>query len=261
MKRSGIPALALAAIAILASPGAPAQDASENAEKLAGTRDTLAKWVETQQIISREREDWQVGKDVLEQRIALIRGEIDGLEGRIAEIDGGLGDTDRRRRELDAENAALREASASLAAGIGGLEAKTLRLIGRLPEPIRSRVKPLSQRIPTDPGSTEPSLSQRFQNVVGVLNEVNKFQRDITVTSELRSLEDGRTVEVTALYVGLGQGYYVTPDGAAAGYGGPGPEGWEWFPANELAAQVAHAIAILQNEQVPAFVPLPVEIR
>jgi hypothetical protein len=96
---------------------------------------------------------------------------------------------------------------------------------------------------------------------VGVLNEVNKFNRDVTVTSELRPLPDGRTVEVQALYVGLGQGYYVSPDGKSAGYGRPGEDGWEWVAEDALASEVARAIKILQNEDVPAFVPLPVEMR
>ena len=195
------------------------------------------------------------------KRQALVGGEIENLRGRIAELRQGIGDTERRRGELESGNAELREASAALAAGIGGLEQKTRTLVERLPDPIRTRVRPLSQKIPRDPSATELSLGQRFQNVVGVLNEVNKFNRDITVTSELRPLPDGSTIEVTALYVGLGQGYYVSRDGSAAGLGRPGADGWEWQPSNEIAPAVARAIAILQNEDVPAFVPLPVDIR
>lgn len=256
-----MPLVVLAAVVAMCVGTARAQSSGEMADRLSDARESLAKWVETQQIISREREDWQVGKDVLEQRIALVSGEIEDLEGRIAELRNGIGETDRRRVEMESEKRTYERASVVLADGIGELERKVRVLVERLPDPIQSRVRPLSQKIPKDPAATEQSLSQRFQNVVGVLNEVNKFNRDITVTSELRPLPDGSTVEVRALYIGLGQGYYVSPDGASAGYGRPGDAGWEWTPADDMAPQVARAIAILQNEDVPAFVPLPVDIR
>ena len=144
---------------------------------------------------------------------------------------------------------------------IGRLETKTLELVNRLPDPVRERIAPLSRRIPRGAKPTELSLGQRFQNVVGVLNEVNKFNRDITVTSEVRALPGGATAEVTALYLGLGAAYYVTADGAAAGVGYPTQEGWQWKAADPLAAQITQAIAILKNESVPAYVPLPVEIQ
>lgn len=82
------------------------------------------------------------------------------------------------------------------------------------------------------------SLSERFLNVVGVLNEVNKFQREVTVTSEVRKLaETGSSAEVTAVYVGIGQGYYTTANGKSAGIGNATATGWEWTPNNAAAPQ------------------------
>jgi hypothetical protein len=242
--------------------GASAQQGEpRDAERLESTRDTLAKWVETQQIISREKKDWQVGREVLEERITLIGNEITALEEKTATARKAVTDTDRKRQELLDENEALKSASLVLEETIEPLERKTLELVRWLPDPLRERVEPLSHRIPADPGATELSLGERFQNVIGVLNEVNKFNRDITVTSEIRTLPDGTSAEVKVLYLGLGQAYYVTPNGEGAGVGRPSAEGWVWTAANEHAAGIADALAILQNEKVPAFVPLPVEIQ
>jgi hypothetical protein len=74
-------------------------------------------------------------------------------------------------------------------------------------------------------------------------------------------MPDGSTAEVKALYIGVSLGYYVTPDGDAAGVGQPAPEGWSWTPADDLADRIARAIAILDNEDVPAYVPLPVKVQ
>jgi hypothetical protein len=53
----------------------------------------------------------------------------------------------------------------------------------------------------------------------------------------------------------------VSTKGDAAGIGRPTPDGWAWEAADELAPQVAQAVAILENEGVPAYMPLPVRIR
>jgi hypothetical protein len=90
---------------------------------------------------------------------------------------------------------------------------------------------------------------------------VNKFNREITVTSEVRTLADGNVAEVTALYIGLGQVYYVGANGTVAGVGRPSQNGWKWEPANDTADRISDAIAILKNEKVADFVPLPVKVQ
>jgi chaperonin cofactor prefoldin len=242
--------------------GAAASHAQEPAQpNLQSSRDTVAKWVETQQILAREKKDWQDGKEILERRVELLESEIRSLETKLEESRSTLGEADRRRYEVVSEGESLRVATAALAERVERLEGKVRTLLSRSPEPLRNRVAPLSQRLPAPGTATTLSLGERYQNAIGVLNEVNKFQRDVTVASEIRTLSDGARVEVQALYLGLAQGYYVTADGSAAGVGVPTDEGWDWTQSNDLAPAVQQAISILQNESVPAYVPLPVTLR
>jgi hypothetical protein len=225
-------------------------------------RSAVVKWVETQQVIAREKRDWEQAKDLLEQRIALLEQEAGGLEAKAVRAREEQADTQRKRAEMIAEDRAFAAAASGVAGSIDDLEAKTRRLLGYLPDPIRERIRPLSQRLPDGPAAAgRLSLGQRYQNVIGILNEVNKFNNDVTVTREMRSLPDGTIAEVQALYLGLGAAYYVGTGGTSAGVGRPTAEGWQWTAANDLAPQIARAIAILSNEQAPAYVPLPVEIQ
>ena len=57
------------------------------------------------------------------------------------------------------------------------------------------------------------------------------------MTSEVRSFRDGNTAEVTALYLGIGQGYYVSASGTVAGVGTATADGWVWTPANDRAGR------------------------
>ncbi|MFM8785781.1 MAG: hypothetical protein ACKOFI_11720, partial [Phycisphaerales bacterium] len=76
---AGVLAPALAALSIGAPQGAPPAADTDAARQpsLEETRLTLAKWIETQQIIAKERNDWQQGKEILQGRIdlAAIHGQ------------------------------------------------------------------------------------------------------------------------------------------------------------------------------------------
>ena len=78
---------------------------------------------------------------------------------------------------------------------------------------------------------------------------------------EVRSLGDRRTAEVTALYVGLGQAYYVTANGDSAGVGRFAGDAWVWEPVDEAAPAVAEAISVLNGEVAPAFGLLPIRVE
>ncbi len=235
--------------------------ANETAAEIRQARSSLEEWVETRRVISKEKRDLALSKEMLGERITLVQREIESLREKISEAEKSVAEADRKRETLIEENDQLKKASAALAHLLASLEQRTADLLGRLPEPIRERVRPLSQRIPKDSEETKLSMSERFQNVVGILNEINKFNREITVTSEVRKLPDGTSAEVTALYLGIGQAFYTGSSGTIAGVGRATETDWTWESANEAAEEIAGLVAILQNEQVASFVHVPVNIK
>jgi hypothetical protein len=247
------------AVCWLSPSGRSFQDRAN--DKVDEARRALEKWVENRRLIAHEKRKWKLGRELLTERIALVKREITSLRERIGEAEKSISDADKKRVQLIAENEKLKEVSSGLAKTVVELERRVKAVLGRLPNPIREQVRRLSQRLPKDSEKTELPLADRYQNVIGILNEVDKFNRQITVTNEVHTLDDGTTAEVTALYVGIGHGYYVTAKEDAAGVGTASDEGWAWKPANEAAAKIARAIAILNNEQAPAFVPLPIRIK
>ncbi len=253
----GVAAL-LATLGVLV-PGAISAD--QKAGDIDSTRTAIEKWVETRRVISHEQREWALGKEMLNERIELIRREITSLRSKIDETQANITKADLAREDLVSENDAFKNSSASLTQSVTDMESRTRALLARLPDPIRERVKPLSQRLPNDSAETKLSMSERYQNVVGILNEINKFNREITLASEVRTLRSGVTAEVTTMYVGIGQGYYVGGNGTIAGYGTATDDAWVWVEADAAAPEIAQAIAMLKNEQVAAFVRLPAEIK
>jgi FtsZ-binding cell division protein ZapB len=248
-------ARALAAL-VLSAAAVRAEEAAKE-----DTRALLEKWVETKRLVSMEKQDWRVGRQLLEDRIDLVRREIESLREKAEQAKKDMGEGEEKLAELRGQNEELKAATAGLADVVARLEGRVQAFLAQAPEPIRERVKPLSQRIPRDAAATKMALSERFQNVIGILNEVNKFSREIAVASEVRDLPDGAKAEVTVFYLGLGQAYYCNLNGGIAGVGRPGEAGWAWEPDDGIAQAVADAIAVYRNEKPAAYVPLPVEVR
>ncbi len=233
--------------------GAQAQD-------LDTTRAALSKWVETRKLISEEKQTWELEREILGDRIDLVRSERDTLTTKIHETQSQITDADKKREELVKEKDELKNASAALVNRIFTLEREVLRLLPTLPEPVQERIMPLSQRLPKSEES-DLSLSERYQNLIGIVNELNKGAGEITVASEVKKLSDGSSAEVQTMYIGYAVGYSCNNNGDIAFIGTPTADGWIWEQDNRIAQHVADSIAILKNEQVAAFVEMPVSVN
>jgi hypothetical protein len=240
---------------------AAAATTQDGAAAIELARSTLGQWVETQRTISKERKDWSTAKELLSNQCALVQREIESARAKIAEAQASIDRAEKSQAQLLEQNQELLAASAALGGSITTLEARTKALLARLPEPLKGKVALLSQSLPDDPARTELSLATRLANVVGIVNEANKFQREIQLTSEVRELADGRSAEVATMYVGLGQAYYASANGAISGTGHGAGAAWEWTQDDRAAPAVLRALAIQQNEQVAGFVALPIEVR
>ena len=238
-----------------------ALSADDDAVDVGRTRTAMEQITANRRLISQERRDFALAREMLTQRVALMDGEIASARAKVDEARKSIEQARGKQAEMVAESRTLKEASDTLNERVTVLENRTRALLVRLPAPLADRVKPLSQRIPDDPRATKLTVGERFQNVIGILDLVNKFNGEITVTSELRQRSNGTSVEVTAAYIGIGYAFYASADRLVAGYGAPSPEGWVWTEANDAAARIAQAIAILNNEQPASFVQLPVTIH
>ncbi|MEQ8763035.1 MAG: DUF3450 family protein [Planctomycetota bacterium] len=233
----------------------------QDEDPIESTRATLDKLVEIRQLIAKKRYGWKDDEQTLRDRIELVKSQIASYEQRIEESEASIQDAQKKKAELEAESQELETASQAFLESIVGFEAQTKDLLQRLPEPIAQKVRQLSQQLPEDPAQTEISISRRFQNVIGILNEVNGFNAELTPASEIRTLRDGSRASVSVLYFGLGQAYYVTTKADAAGIGTATADGWAWSYADESAPEIDLAMKIFRGEKPAAYVKLPVRIK
>jgi len=239
---------------------ARAQHGGDGSADLEAARAGVGKWVGTRQMILKEQKDWQQTREILAARIEAVKKEIAAIEERLGETRRTGGEAAGKRAEIHAESEALRRTGSGLADAVTQYETHLRRLHGALPAPLQEKLAPLYQRMPAEAVPTKASAAERFQNVLGILNEINRMNGEITLASEIRTLADGRPSEVRTVYLGLAQAYYLSA-GGEAGIGYPAADGWTWEAAPELAPRIAAVVEILQNKRSPEFVSLPVRIQ
>jgi len=245
------------------TPAAPAMKVtSETAPIIEATRETLTKWVETKQLISKEKSEWASGKDILEDRVRLAQAETTTVRDKLKEISVAVAEAQKKRDELAAQNDKLKATAEKSKAMVIAAEKKLRPLLPQLPEPLREKLKPIIARFPEDSEKSTASMAERLQNVLGILDQASAFNSTVASVKELRTFPDGTRAEVTTVYLGLSQAYYTNREGTLAGIGHPGPDGWVWKPDNANGKKILLAVHILEGKEKGAtFIDLPVKIQ
>lgn len=223
-------------------------------------KDALGKWMETQRIISQEQTNGKAAKLALQGRIALVQSELDEFSGKVAKSSEDIAKEDTRRVNLQKDLESAKAAPLVLQDAIAMLEAEVMKLKPVLPAPVLEKTKQLYDRMPTDPKTTKVSLAERYQNILGILNEADKANNELMLTSEVRELPDTKPTEVETLYVGLAQAYFVNAERSLAGHGRPVNGVWVWQRDDKLAAEVAAILGVMAAKGKPKFVQLPAHL-
>jgi hypothetical protein len=226
----------------------------------AEARTTLEKWVETRQLISKARADWQGTKETLQQTVALFERELQGVQEQSSKLSTNNTQIDKERREAEGTKAAAEESLDRARQFASNFEAQIRLLLPQLPSPLQDTLRPVVLRMPAD-ANTKMTAAERLRVLVGILNEVDKFNSSVSVFNEKRRNNKGEETAVETLYVGLGAAYFANETGEFAGTGNPGAKGWEWQIQNGLGPSIRETIRIYRNEQPAHFVSLPATIR
>jgi len=105
------------------------------------------------------------------------------------------------------------------------------------------------------------TAAERLQVLVGILNELDKFNSGISVFNAKRRNDKGDEIAVETVYVGLGAAYFANEAGDFAGRGTSGASGWDWQVRSDLGPSIREVIRIYRNEPPAHFISLPATIR
>jgi len=245
---------------LLAALLAAASTAPALADETRQTQDILAQWVETRKQTFETKAKWAEEKRILGDMIQLLEREKEQYSARIEELESDADAIESERASLVESRERLRAFDKTLAARIPKYESQVRALLQRLPAPLLNDLDKLARRLPAPDEDSRRPNSQRLLTLVGILNQVEKFDNEVSLVSEIRTREGG-SVEVKTVYFGLAGAFYVGGNGRTAGLGLPGPDGWEWREDPSLAEAATELVAVYEGAREAAFVPLPVQAR
>lgn len=249
------------AVMLLSTLASQAQTAAGGVDPVAEARETIQNWVKTRQLISQRGADWRVEKEILANRIKLYQDEVAMLNAQIEKDAKETSGAEERRAGLQAEADQLRAANREVERLVSDYEFRVRSLAEYFPPPLQRTVRPLLERMPRNPATTSIGAGERMAIVVTILNEVDKFNKTVTLDNERRELPSGVTAELTTMYVGLGQAYYVDGEGKFAGVGVPAKGGWQWTTRDDVAPSLLRAVNIYKGTiKPPVYVHLPVNL-
>lgn len=236
----------------------PAADELAVQKEIAKAREVISRYVNVRQEIARVSNEWSAYQEMTNRRISLYEDEISRLN---AQIEANREDTTQAERVIAGvreEIANLRAANDIIKNALPELEGRLSEIAQYFPIPLREKVQPLLQRI-----GKSRSASDGMAIVVGILNEVDKFNSEFTPHSMQKTLPSGETKLVDVIYVGLAAAYYADREGLVGGFGVPAAGEWKWEEVDEMtAARIRASINYYEGNIKPSMlVDLPVKVQ
>lgn len=234
-----------------------AQDEQAIRMEIEKTREVIAQYVKTRQEIARVKNEWKSYQELSERRIDLYEREIRQLSETISAAEEQTTQAEREIAKIRDEISVLRGANDIVGKALPAMEDKVRELYQYFPAPLKNKVQRLVQQL-----GKSRQASDRMAIVIGVLNEVDKFNAEFNFDTQEKTLPSGETRLVDVIYVGLSVAYYADKEGSVGGIGVPAEGGWSWTEDNDLAPAIRDAVLYYNDEIKPAMlVELPVEVQ
>lgn len=241
-------AVLLCFLSLLAN-NALAQSRAEKTEAL------VAQWVGLERQADQLQQQWQQQKQVLEHRKELLLTEKKLLQGRLSQYGEQQSKTQVVRADLARQQSKLENNQQALAAVLSQLKTVFGELQSRLPPPLQS----VWEKQLTSAEAAAQS-SQKLNHYLELLGSADLFENQVGLHQTVMAL-DGKEVLVDQVYLGLGQGWYVSRDGTQAGVGQSTKAGWQWQSEPLLAPQVQHILDILHKPESAKLVGVTVMLK
>ena len=108
-----------------------------DAPVMAQTRTTLEQWVQTRQLISKTRNDWQADKESLEQTVALYERELKSINDQMSKVSTNNSQVAKEMTEATALQKQSNETLDGARQFATDFEARVKKFVPQLPSPLQ----------------------------------------------------------------------------------------------------------------------------
>lgn len=213
--------------------------------------------------------DWNERRQQLEHRASLLEREASVLNEMLEEADQDLSEVDSHRKELTSQQQELENEQQHLEAAIDQASIKLSALSARIPPPLQSSWQKGLERLESE----SLTLSEELEQILNLAKQAEQFERRVAVHNDVISVPSGseaKSLEVTQIYLGLSQGWYVNKSGEYYGYGYADAQGWHWQHMNRESPasaeikvdpdQLLKILGMIENPTKAELLTIPVKL-
>lgn len=238
-----------------AATHATAQEAHQTADYW---RELAAQRITAEKTRAEAQSDWQLKKALLEQQISLLESEAKTLDEQIAQANTALASAGKEREKFESELNAIRSEAESGKTTLRDLEAQLAERYKTLPIPLQKKVFAYINGFDAT-AAEKKSFGERVQNLVSVLNEIEKARKLQNIQREALKLSDSEPErQMKVVYLGLDMAYATDENETIFYMGYPGKDGWKWTQL-ESKETVIRFFKMLENREKSDWLELPVQ--
>lgn len=216
----------------------------------------VKQWVKLRSRSATEDQAWGRQQAQWEQEIALLRREETQLDTRIERAEQFEAATETRTSEQIARRDSLTAVLKQIDTVVDRMARDLQTLLPRIPVPLQSdELANICGQLTTDTAKT--ATARRVQLLISALTEIESLQHHHHSVRELLAIKGQPRREMDVVYLGLAQGFAVSPDNTLAAVGMPTANGWVWTPRQAIAPVVRNLVQIQNQDSPPALVTLP----
>jgi hypothetical protein len=206
------------------------------AEPVQETRSTVREWIALEETRASEQRAWKEERALIHDRQEALAREAERLEAALAAYRSALDGDDEERTALQADAQRLEAARDVLTDRLPDLKRRLLAWRPLFPAELDRKLAPSYVTLSSNAGKP----AEQFQAGLTILSALHDFNRTLSTGRLPHPLPDNGPAEVSVLYAGFGQAWYVGPDDAGFGY--PTEDGWRWQRRSDLRGAIAKAL-------------------
>jgi hypothetical protein len=215
----------------------------------------MAQWLDLERQRSALALDWQQSKPLLEQRLGLMKAEKQQLEALLANQQAASSEAEAERLKLTREQSGFEAAQQQLEQWLEIELVRARALLPQLPPPLARQWQGLLEQ-----AAQSKQANIRLEKLLDAYGKLKEFNRRIATFEDEVIGPDGAPLLVRQLYLGAGQGWYLTLDGARVMQGRAHEGEWRWSEAADVTAkQLERIFAMAAFEREAKLERLPLQ--
>lgn len=230
----------------------------------------MSQWLSLERQKGGLQTEWNTRREQLDHRLELLDDEQAALREAIAQKSETRNEVDERRLALLESQEKLEKEQALVESQLQHATASAIALKPRLPPPLQSEWQQ-KMALLENPGTGN---SEKLDRLLTLFKLVEEFDNRVALNRSTMELpgSDGqaRIRLVTQIYLGAGQGWYVSDDGKSYGYGRATKLGWNWWHGKAASEELGRELdpqallrlrSILERPTTAEFLSLPIKVQ